>query len=147
MTGSATAGGAEVIVHGACVAWGPAGLLILGPSGSGKSALALQLMALGCALVADDRVVLRQREGVLIAGPPAALAGMIEARGVGLLAADWQAEAVIRLAVDLATPETERLPHERHFTQLGCAVPLVHGQESAHFPAALLQYLKGGRRA
>ncbi len=46
------------IVHASCVAFGGAGVLILGPSGSGKSALALALMGLGAALVADDRVLL-----------------------------------------------------------------------------------------
>jgi HPr kinase/phosphorylase len=119
--------------------------LIFGASGSGKSGLALQLMAFGCELVSDDRTVVAARNGVLLATAPARIRGRIEARGVGLLAAAPAAAARIVLAVDLDRTESDRLPPWRSRTVLGVELPLLHGVESAHFPAAVLQYLKAGR--
>lgn len=123
------------------------GVLILGPSGSGKSGLALQLMALGCDLVSDDRTAVAARDGVLVATAPEAIRGRIEARGVGLLAAEPARVARIVLAVDLGHLEADRLPPWRLHTVLGVELPLLHRVESAHFPAAILQYLKAGRTA
>ncbi len=134
-------------IHATCVALNRQGVLILGPSGSGKSALALQLMALGCMLVSDDRTALTRQDGTLTARAPAALKGRIEARGIGILAADTIPVACIVLAVDLSQTETDRLPPERRMTIHGCSVALVHRVESAHFPAAILQYLRAGRIA
>ncbi|MCV2864016.1 HPr kinase/phosphorylase [Albidovulum sediminicola] len=122
-------------------------MLILGPSGSGKSALALQLMALGCTLVADDGVRVEARGGQALASAPEAIRGMIEARGVGLLAAETAPAAAVVLAVDLSQEETERLPPHRDIVIAECVVPVLHRVESVHFVAAILQYLKAGRRA
>jgi HPr kinase/phosphorylase len=134
-------------LHASCVALGANAVLILGPSGSGKSALALQLMAFGCRLVSDDRTVLTCRDGALFASAPAAIRGRIEARGIGILAAETTPSAHVALATDMGVAGSDRLPLERHLTLLGCPVPLVHKVESTHFPAAVLQYLKGGRSA
>ncbi len=122
-------------------------VLIFGPPGSGKSGLALQLMALGCTLVSDDQTLLSVREGALIARAPDAIRGRIEARGVGLLTAECLPEAEVHLAVDLGQSETHRLPPDRTLALLGRDVALVHNFAGAHFPAAILQYLKGGRCA
>lgn len=143
MTGPAD----RVNLHGSCVALSGRGVLILGPSGSGKSSLALQLMAHGCDLVSDDRTEIVLRDGMLDATAPEALRGRIEARGVGLLVAVPAPAARLVLAVDLAHLESERLPHPRHYPVLGIDLPLLHRVESAHFPAAILQYLKAGRAA
>ncbi len=136
-----------MILHAGCVALARRGVLILGPSGSGKSGLALQLMAYGCTLVSDDRTAVAAREGVLVATSPAAIRGRIEARGVGLLAAEPTPFVRVVLAVDLAHLEADRLPPWRSHTVLGVELPLLHRVESAHFPAAILQYLKAGRAA
>ncbi len=137
----------RVNLHGGCVALSGRGVLILGPSGSGKSSLALQLMALGCDLVSDDRTDIALRDGALEATAPEAIRGRIEARGVGLLIAVPAPSARLVLAVDLAHTESERLPHPRHHSVLGVDLPLLHRIESAHFPAAILQYLRMGRAA
>ncbi|MEZ5732446.1 MAG: HPr kinase/phosphatase C-terminal domain-containing protein [Paracoccaceae bacterium] len=134
-------------LHATTVAWSGRGVLLMGPSGSGKSGLALQLMAWGCDLVSDDGTVLSRRDGAVYASAPAAIRGRIEARGIGLLAAATVPAARLHLAVDLGTVETHRLPPERVTEFLGCALPLLHSVESAHFPAAILQYLKAGRAA
>lgn len=135
-------------IHATAVALDPGrGVLILGPSGAGKSALALRLMALGATLVADDRVDLRRGEDGLIAAAPAALHGLIEARGAGILRATALASARIALVVDLSAPETERLPPMRHREILGVPLPLVLRLQDGHLEAAILQWLKGGRQA
>jgi HPr kinase/phosphorylase len=104
-------------------------------------------MALGAELVADDRTVLSLHDTGLIASCPASIRGRIEARGVGLLAADTVARACVVLAVDLGAHENERLPPLRHMIVLGHSIVLLHTPQNGHFPAAILQYLKGGRSA
>lgn len=87
------------------------GILLLGESGAGKSDLALRLIAQGARLVADDRVELSAETNGLIARPPAALAGLIEIRNVGIVALPHAPQARIALAVVLGTAENlPRLP-------------------------------------
>ncbi|GAD55882.1 MAG: hypothetical protein ACJASC_000668 [Limimaricola cinnabarinus] len=129
------------------MAWRGRGVLITGPSGSGKSTLALALMALGCELVADDRThITPAPDGGLWASCPATIAGLVEARGVGLLHAVPHGPARLYLAVERGTPETLRLPPERRVMHLGSSLPLLHDIDTGHFAPAILQYLKAGRR-
>jgi HPr kinase/phosphorylase len=132
----------QLNIHASTVAWGRSAVVILGPPGSGKSALALTLMAWGCGLVADDRTILESIDGKIIARAPAPIRGLIEARGVGLIRAVPVAEAEVILAVDLGQTSTDRLPPPRTATWFGITVPLFHKVEASHFPAAILQYLK-----
>lgn len=134
-------------VHASCVAVEARGLLILGRSGSGKSSLALALMALGADLVADDRVILTPGPQGPVASAPAALSGLIEARGLGILHAAARPSVVLAAAVDLDRVEAERLPPPRVIALAGTDLPLFHGQATPYFHAALMQYLKAGRRA
>jgi HPr kinase/phosphorylase len=134
-------------LHASAVSVAGRALLILGPSGSGKSALALEMMALGAGLIADDRTELSLRDGHPVAACPAAIRGRIEARGLGVLAVDPAPPAPVVLAVDLGAPEPHRLPDRRMLDLLGAAVPLLHNPGTGHFAAALMQYLKGGRAA
>jgi HPr kinase/phosphorylase len=138
---------ATEILHASCVAVGGRGLLILGPSGAGKSSLALRLIGLGASLVADDRTEVTLRDGVLVAWSPAAIRGLIEARGVGLLRAPALAETPVTLAVELGQSEDQRLPPSRSVTILGCRLDLVLHLQNDHFPAALMLYLRHGRQA
>ncbi len=136
--------GSEQILHASCVAVSGRAALVLGASGSGKSALALELMALGATLVADDRTRLQLIRGIPHASAPDSIRGMIEARGVGLLRAEMLENAPVTLVVDLDRNERDRLPHNHEIRLLGCALPLLHKSEYGHFPAAIMQYLKGG---
>lgn len=131
--------------HASCVALSGRAVLILGRSGAGKSGLALELMALGAQLVADDRVVLRRSGADLIACAPEAIAGRIEARFVGILRAEIAPRATVALIVDLDREESARLPPRRGKNLLGVSLPLLHNAGNRHFPAAILQYLKAGR--
>lgn len=136
-----------VLMHASCVAVSGRGVLIIGPSGSGKSALALQLLAYGAALVADDQTELTVEGDSLIARCPAMLRGLVEARGVGLLRAEAVTQAEVRLVADMETAEPDRLPPHRTVTLLGKQVALVLGRGNDHFAASVLCYLTGSRQA
>lgn len=132
-------------VHGSCVALNGRGLLILGPSGSGKSALALALMGMGAALVSDDRTLLRRDGDRVLADAPDTIRGLIEARGIGILRADPAGVVPLALVADLGGAGDARLPPLRSHDVLGVALPLVSVPFGPHLAPALRQYLLGGR--
>jgi HPr kinase/phosphorylase len=133
----------EAPLHATCVAIGGRGLLILGAAGSGKSALALDLIALGADLVADDRVLLACDGDRIAARPVPRLAGLIEARGIGLLRLPYHAPAAVVLALDLDRAETMRLPVRRSMTLLGVDLPLILRHDPLR-PPAILAALRHG---
>ncbi|WP_037263758.1 HPr kinase/phosphorylase [Roseivivax halodurans] len=135
-----------LILHATAVAIGTRGALIRGPSGSGKSALALEMMAAGAALVSDDRVILEDGPDGIALTAPGAIRGLIEARGMGILHADVTDKALLCVVVDLSREETARLPDPKEVCVLSRQVPLIHKMAQPHFAAALVQYLKGGRK-
>jgi len=131
-------------LHGSVVAFGARGLLILGASGSGKSALALRLVQRGAALVADDRVQVVRRGGALVASAPAALQGLIEVRGVGLLRLPPVPEAVLTLAVDLDRQAAARMPHTVTIACMEVELQLISGRDLPNLDAALTVLLQNG---
>lgn len=135
----------EACVHASCVAVQAAGLLIVGKSGAGKSALALQMMALGAQLVADDRVKLTTQGTQVMAAALPHLRGLIEARGVGLLQADAAEAVPVAYVVDLDQSEAARLPEPAQVRLLRQTVPLLRAATVPNLPAALMQLLKIGR--
>jgi serine kinase of HPr protein (carbohydrate metabolism regulator) len=105
-------------IHASCVLVGPGAVLIRGPSGSGKSRLALLLLQAAesgvlkfARLVADDRTIVEVHHGRLLARPPQELAGLLEIRGTGIVRVPFEPLAVVDLVVDLAG-ESERMPDE-----------------------------------
>ena len=135
----------ESLCHANAVAVDGQGVLITGASGSGKSALSLQLMSLGAQLIADDQTQLTLKGSEVWASSPPSIAGLIEARGVGILHADY-AQAPIALVIDLDQHEAERLPRYHKAAILGQSLPCLHKVENQAWPASILQYLKAGRR-
>lgn len=104
-------------LHASAVLVGARAVLIRGPSGSGKSRLAFDLVEAGrtgalrfARLVADDRVYLEAANGRLVARPAQALAGLIELRGIGLLRLTHEPRAIVGLVIDLAAADANRLP-------------------------------------
>jgi HPr kinase/phosphorylase len=121
-------------VHASAVRVGNRAVLIRGPSGSGKSRLAFELILAGrsqqippAILVGDDRVHLDTSAGNLIVRPAPELAGLIEIRGLGIRQIDHVEEAVVGLVVDLVAGDTERLPPpEAQFVGIyGVSVPRI----------------------
>src|SRR5882672_7124704 len=120
-------------VHATCVAlrqgrtW--RAVLLRGPSGAGKSDLALRLIETGWRLVADDQTELSRQGRTVIATAPARIAGLIEARGLGIVKVGRDQlvrRAVVALLVDLAQPERiERLPEPANESVLGIDLPVV----------------------
>ncbi|MDD9876543.1 MAG: HPr kinase/phosphatase C-terminal domain-containing protein [Magnetovibrio sp.] len=112
-------------IHATCVALGGVGVVIRGPSGGGKSDLALRLIDAGARLVADDRVDLGRDGDAVVAAPPAALAGLLEVRGIGIVEMAFEASATVGVIVDLIGADAvERLPEPATAALLGVALPV-----------------------
>lgn len=92
-------------VHGSSACKNGAAVLVVGPPGSGKSDLILRLLSRGFDLVADDQVDVT--DGLVDA--PAALAGLLEVRGLGIVRLPYIGKARLTLVVELGEP-VERLP-------------------------------------
>ena len=112
--------------HGTVVAYQGKGVLLRGISGSGKSDLAVRLIAAGAELVADDRVVLERAGEGLVASCPQNLASLIELRGIGIMALPFRPQAEIALVVDLVdSGDVERLPESSRAVLEGLFLPVV----------------------
>ena len=103
---------AQTNIHASCVAIGGRGILLLGKSGTGKSDLALRLIEDGARLVADDRTILFAMRGALHGKAPESIKGLLEIRGVGIVAFPARPAVKISLAVRLGR-EGARLPAPR----------------------------------
>jgi HPr kinase/phosphorylase len=138
---------ANPTAHASAVLVGARAVLVRGPSGSGKSRLALALIAAAEAgelrfarLVADDRCRLEPRHGRLLVRPAAELAGLIEVRGLGIRRLPFEPLAVVGLVVDLAAADGDRLPQEasQRVTLEGIEVPrLAVAPGTEPFPMVL----------
>jgi hypothetical protein len=134
----------DEIIHATCVAHSGRAVLIRGASGRGKSGLALQLLALGAELVADDRTRIWPENGRIMADAPDTIRGQIEARGVGILCLPCVGPQPVSLIVDMDAETSERVPALAQAEIMGLSVPILKKTAHAHFPAAILLYLKHG---
>jgi HPr kinase/phosphorylase len=121
---SARSGAAAAWLHASCVELGATGVVLLGASGSGKSDLALRLIDAGARLVGDDRLVVERRGDQLFGRPAAALAGLLEVRGFGIVRLPWCPESRLGLAITLQ-PDVPlaRLPEPETCDLLGVRLP------------------------
>jgi RNase adaptor protein for sRNA GlmZ degradation len=112
------------LYHGTVVAFAGRGIMLRGKPGSGKSDLALRLIAIGADLVADDQVDLAAGPDGLIARPPSSIAGLIEVRGLGIRSLPHRPSVPLGLLVDLVAPaQVERLPEPAAEAIDGCVLP------------------------
>jgi hypothetical protein len=134
-------------IHASAVLVGHRGILIRGPSGSGKSRLALSLLqgAPFARLVGDDRILLEAVHGRLLMRPAPALQGLIEIRGIGIRSVLFEPVAVAHLAVDLAADDAQRLPEPAAMSTVIEEVPLARlavapGADALDAVLGFLQY-------
>jgi serine kinase of HPr protein (carbohydrate metabolism regulator) len=112
-------------LHASTVAIDGRAVLITGPSGSGKSDLALRLLDRGFALVSDDRTTIKRDGDRLLAAAPHNIAGKLEVRGIGIVEVDHVSDVPVGLVVELRS-DIERLPDDsRERLILGVRVPLI----------------------
>lgn len=139
-------------LHGTALLVAEGAVLIRGASGSGKSQLALSLMAearrrgLFTRLIGDDRVAVSPAGvHVLVRGHPS-IRGWIEERGSGILPEIPEAAGVLRCVVDLVD-DPPRLPagETRQVLLKGVAVPalaLWSGSAPQEGARRILSFLK-----
>ncbi|MBL6934933.1 MAG: HPr kinase/phosphatase C-terminal domain-containing protein [Alphaproteobacteria bacterium] len=113
------------LTHGTCVTLDGVAVLLRGPSGSGKSDLALRLIDGGARLIADDQTLVTMRDGRLVASAPETIAGKMEVRGIGILAVEAETSGILGLVVDLVPDPPERMPEPETTEILGIALPLL----------------------
>lgn len=137
------------LVHATTVEIAGRGVLIRGPSGSGKSDLALRLIDAGARLVADDQTEVERRGDRLVAMAPAAIAGRIEVRGLGIVPLQAVAQTTLALVVDLVpAAKVERMPEARAVEILGISLPVLQLDPfEASAPAKLRLAVVSGKMA
>jgi serine kinase of HPr protein (carbohydrate metabolism regulator) len=112
-------------LHASTVAQGGRAVMICGPSGSGKSDLALRLLDRGFTLVSDDQTIVRKEKGQLVASAPPTIKGKLEIRGIGIVEMESSDDVPVALVVEL-TSDIQRLPDDsRERVILDTKVPLI----------------------
>ncbi|MGL3607813.1 HPr kinase/phosphorylase [Rhizobium sp. G187] len=134
-------------IHASAIVVDGIGLAIVGPSGSGKSALAFdclseaKLLGLSAALISDDRLLVFKDGSTVIGRAPDTMRGMIELRYSGIIKVAHIETAPLHLvATTVASNEVERLPPENEHYSLTAdiALPLVRVPSWTRFPLSLI---------
>jgi len=141
-----------ITIHATAVALDGVGVLLRGPSGSGKSDLALRLIDGGARLIADDQTVIVRRGDRLFAAAPAAIAGRLEVRGLGIVALEPVVDVALGAVFDLVAPSAiERLPEPTTVALLDVALPRFQIAPAAPSAAAkvrlAVRQLRGDKMA
>ena len=125
------------LVHANCISIDGQGVLILGPSGSGKSSLSLKLIGLGGQLVSDDKTILKRKKKSILASCPLPIRGQIEARGIGVLQMTTIEVVKLSFVIDLEHQTNKRLPAFKNYSVLGINLRLIYHSPIDAFPEAI----------
>jgi serine kinase of HPr protein (carbohydrate metabolism regulator) len=143
----------RVLAHGTAIQVGDTGLIFVGPTGSGKSSLALQTLFSArlaghfAALVSDDQIFLHAVDGEVRASAPPSIAGLIELRGSGIGRLEAVADAALHYAIRLVEVHADnRIPEENQYWRAegGIALPLVFLDRRVRDPFPWLEALIAG---
>lgn len=134
-------------IHATAIVIGTTGLLFLGPSGSGKSTLAFSCLAaarplgLAASLIADDRVLITEQNGSVVAKCPPSIAGLMEIRYTGIVRMPYISEGEMHFAIRPVDPESaERLPPEDEQVHISDSIrlPLIRLAATSANPLAII---------
>jgi len=118
------------------------GALIIGPSGSGKSGLALSIIALGGQLVGDDQIDLIRTDDQVHMHHSPTIQNQIEARYFGLLHVPFVATARLNCVVDMGRKQPNRLPEHETVTIFEQNIPIFAGANVPNLASVLYVHLK-----
>lgn len=142
-----------VLVHATAILIGTTGLVLVGPSGSGKSAMALALLATAgrlrhfCGLIGDDQIFIEKVGDAIIAHGPPNISGLIEIRGSGIGHCRPIGKAALTLAISpIRVDASNRIPAEnlRATLSQGIDLPLLPIDRSHPDPFAVLEAMLPG---
>mgnify|MGYP000403183201 CR=1 FL=1 len=136
--------------HGVLMRINGYGVLILGPAGSGKSSLALELLSQGHQLIADDVVDFSKHKNAIIGHCPPMLEGLLHTRELGLISVPtvfgqnaWQRQQTVDFVISLQSvfkPNIQLTIEEKRYILLEQALPLL--TLSTHNPASLVHRIQ-----
>jgi len=127
--------------HATAVSINHSAVLILGKSGSRKSGFALQLLALGGGLIADDKCFIYEKLNQVWVGKPPTLPEVIEVWGYGLISIKLVKASPVALIVNLDDTAKVRSPDPIYFKIRQHKIPVLNKIESSYFPAAIVNIL------
>jgi len=133
------------VIAGTAVAVENRAVLMIGPSGSGKSQIALTMISLGATLISDDQILVTERPGHLLVSPIDKTQGKIEARKFGIINVPFQQEAVLCAVLDLGKTETQRLPPHRTYQLMGHEFALYWGSNTPSLANIMMLLLKNAK--
>lgn len=123
--------------------------MIRGRPGSGKSSLAMNVIALGASLVSDDVVAISDEGGLTVHAPNEPFSGLFDLREVGLMRIPHVPRARLGFIVDIkpwqgAPDPMQRAPAPSTAELLGRSVPRYKVLISSATAAVLWTLLAGG---
>ena len=136
-------------MHATSVAIEDNGVLIIGPSGSGKSDLALRLIDSGATLISDDLTFCKKKSGKIYLFSTKKIFGLIEIRGLGIITVPYVEDIELKIVVNLTEDKVERLPNQNVKVLMGSQIPLINinpTEASASAKIKLKIYEEGQKR-